>query len=93
MSEQEYDEIVAPMLHDVAERCRELGMTLIARVEWEPDSYGITQVVPEDAGIGQKMTQLAAHCRGNIDLFCMEAMKRFDCSQSAVLFRFGKTDA
>ncbi|UWQ29925.1 hypothetical protein [Leisingera sp. M523] len=82
-TEQEYDEIIAPMLAEVASRCKELGMDLIARVEWEPGESGITQIgIGGSSGIGQKMTQLAAHCHGNFDLLCIEAGKRFDLSQT-----------
>ncbi len=88
--EKQYDEIIAPMLLEVSAKCRELGLNMVARVEWEPDKYGITQVMQDNAGIGQKLTHLAAHSRGNIDLLCIEAMKRFDCSQSAILYQFTK---
>jgi len=90
MSEQEYDEIVAPMLLEVLHKVKELGGSMVARVEWEPDHAGTTQWVPDSAGIGQKLTQLAAHSGGNIDTLCITAMKRFDCSQSVVLHSFVK---
>jgi hypothetical protein len=84
-TEAEYDEIIAPMLAEVAEKCRELGMSIVARVEWEPGETGITQLgIGPESGIGQKMTQLAAHSHGNFDLFCIEAIKRFDVSQTIV---------
>ncbi|MAY78597.1 MAG: hypothetical protein CL802_13660 [Citromicrobium sp.] len=85
MSEQVYDDKVAPLLRQVAEICMQHKMTLIARVEWERDKAGITQIVPDDAGIGQKLTQLAAHSHGNIDALCLSAVRHFDCSASAVL--------
>jgi hypothetical protein len=89
MSEQKYDEIIAPMLAEIAKKCQQLGMNLIARVEWEPGEAGVTEIgIGADAGIAQKLTQLAANCRGNIDAFCIEAIKRFDCSQSIVLASF-----
>lgn len=89
-TEQQYDEVIAPKLAEVARLCTELGMTLIARVEWLPDQYGITQVVPSDAGLGQLLTQAAAHADGNVDKLCFDLRRRFDCSQSIVLSRFGK---
>lgn len=82
-TEQEYDDIIAPMLADVANRCKELGMNMVARVEWEPDEIGITQIgIGDDAGFGQKMAQLACHSRGNLDLFLIECRKRFDLYQT-----------
>jgi hypothetical protein len=87
-TEKQYDEVIAPMLQAVANRCAELGMDLIARVEWEPGESGITQInIGPKSGVGQKMTQLAAHAHGNVDLFCIEMIKRFDVSQSIFLAR------
>ena len=85
-TEQEYDDIIAPLLAEVARRCHDLGMSLIARVEWEPGETGITQIgVGPESGIGQRLAHLAMHCDGNIDQLCMEAAKRFDVSQSIFL--------
>lgn len=90
-TEQQYDEIIAPMLKAVADRCTELGMSLVARVEWARDESGITQVVPEYAGVGQKLTQLAAHAHGNVDGLCISLLKRMDCSNSIFLARHQPT--
>lgn len=86
-TEQQYDEVIAPKLAEVARLCTEMGMSIVARVEWQPGESGITQVVPEDAGIAQKMTQLVAHSHGNVDDFCIEMVKRFDVSASLFLSR------
>lgn len=86
-TEKEYDEVIAPMLLAVARRCEELGMSLVARVEWEPECSGITQINVANAGIGQKLTQIAAHADGNFDALSVLAIKHFDCSKSAVLAR------
>ena len=91
MTEQEYDEIIAPMLADIANRVNDLGGSMIARVEWEKDESGITQTgIGDDSGVGQRMTQLAAHSRGNIDTLCMAVLKRFNCEQSMFLHAFNK---
>lgn len=87
-TEQEYDEIIAPMLAAVAERCKELGMSLVARVEWQLGESGITFINVEAAGIGQQMTNLAANAHGNFDALGIAMLKRFDCSQSAFLARY-----
>jgi hypothetical protein len=82
-TEKEYDEIIAPMLAGVAIRCNDLGMNMVARVEWQPGEIGITQIgINEGAGFGQKMAQLACHSKGNLDLFLIECGKRFDLSQT-----------
>lgn len=90
-TEQEYDEFIAPALAKVAEQCRAFGMPFVARVEYgeKGDEYcGVTQIGNDEATVSQRLTQLAAHCGGNIDTLNIEAMKRFDCSQSIVLRRF-----
>ena len=56
-TEQQYDEIVAPLLAEAAKKAHELGMSLIARVEWEPGESGITQI-GDLSSIGQFMTQM-----------------------------------
>lgn len=87
-TEQEYDEIIAPMLADIAKKADELGMSLLARVEWQPGESGITQIGPMDS-IGQKMTQYAAHSHGNIDKMLLSLVRSgVDCSQSLFLHRY-----
>lgn len=87
-TEQQYDEEIAPLLKAVADRCSELGMDLVARVEWEPGEAGITQInIGPKSSMGQKMTQLAAHSHGNVDAFCIEMLKRYDVSASLFLSR------
>lgn len=91
-TEQEYDDIIAPMLAQVAERAAELGMSLLARVEWEPGESGITQIGPMNA-IGQKMTQYAAHSHGNIDKMLLSLIKSgVDFSQSIFLHSYSGGD-
>lgn len=84
-TEQEYDEIIAPMLLAVAKECERLGMSLIARVEWEPGESGITQIGLDHAGIGQKLTQYAAHAHGNVDSLFIGLRRDFDPGNSMVL--------
>lgn len=43
-TEKQYDEIIAPMLAEVAAKCKELGMSLIARVEWEPGKAALPRL-------------------------------------------------
>lgn len=88
-TEHEYDDIIAPMLADVAEKAKALGMALIARVEWEPGEAGITQVVPAEVSIGQRMTWFAAHSHGNIDKMILSMQRAgIDFSQSIYLHSF-----
>lgn len=93
-TEQEYDDIIAPMLADVARRCDELGMNLIARVEWEPGESGITSMgIGDAASIGQRLTRLAAHAHGNIDKLLFSCLKHFDCRASILLKSYAKERA
>lgn len=89
MTEAEYDDIIAPKLAEVAKLISEMGGSIVARVEWEKDEAGITKIgVTDQSGVAQQLTMWAALSRGNIDQICIEAMRRFDCSQSVVLSRF-----
>lgn len=89
-TEQEYDDIIAPMLLEVAKKADALGMSLIARVEWEPGESGITQIGSMDS-IGQRVTRLAAHCHGNIDAMLLGLLRSgVDCSASIFLHRYTK---
>lgn len=88
-TEQEYDDIIAPMLAEVAEKAAILGMTLVARVEWEPGEAGITQIGPQDISIGQRMAWFAAHSQGNIDKMLLSMQRAgIDFSQSIYLHTF-----
>ena len=90
-TEKEYDEIIAPMLADIALKCQEMGMSIVARVEWEKGKGGTTAIGNgPDASVAQRLTYIAAVANGNIDTICLSAMKHFDCSQSLVLSRYGK---
>lgn len=88
-TEAEYDDVIAPMLKAVAERCQEFGMAIVARVEFDGSdgekTCGVTQVGNDEATVSQRMTQIAAHCGGNFDALGIEMKKRFDCSASIFL--------
>lgn len=86
-TEEQYDDVIAPMLADVAAKCKELGMSLVARVEWEPNESGIT-LIGECKGIGQILTRYAALSRGNIDSVCLALLKNHDVSQSVFLSKW-----
>lgn len=85
MTEQEYDEQIAPELARIAKKCTDLGGSFVARVEWEPGHAGITVAsVTAASGIGQALTRLAALCNGNLDQLYIEMARRFDLSQTMV---------
>lgn len=91
-TERDYDEIIAPMLAEVAKKCGELGMSIVARVEWEPNEAGITLKREEKVGVGQSMAEIAALSRGNVDSFCLEMVRRFDVSASIFLRSYAKKE-
>lgn len=88
-TEQEYDDIIAPMLAEVAKKAADLGMVMIARVEWEPGEAGITQIGDQTISIGQRMAWHAAHSHGNIDKMLLSMQRAgISFSQSAYLYKF-----
>lgn len=86
-TEKQYDDEIAPLLMEAGKRCKALGISLVARVEWAPDEYGITQFQTEDASIGQRLALLAAHAKGNFDGLCIAAVKSFGPGNSIYLNR------
>lgn len=82
---KQYDETIGPMMLEVAKKAAELGMTLVARVEWKPDAGEITHAGPITSA-SQRLTLYAAHSGGNIDLMLMRLLNSgADCSESAFL--------
>ena len=87
-TEQQYDEIIAPMLLAVAEKCKELGMVIVARVEWEPGECGITQIGNQEQSGAQMLAHLACHSQGNIDRLCLTLAKKPGADGSIFLRHF-----
>jgi len=86
MSEQFYDEEIAPALLALADKAKEHGMTFVARVEWAPGEGGSTFGGDfSSAGIAQVMTALSARSNGNVDGVLLELIKRFNVSASIFL--------
>jgi len=85
MTEQEYDDEIAPALAELAEKITSMGGSIVARVEWEKDEAGITYMgVTDKSGVAQRMAGIAALCRGNLDAFYIECAKSFDLSRTMV---------
>ncbi|TXH45658.1 MAG: hypothetical protein E6Q97_31405 [Desulfurellales bacterium] len=91
-AEAAYDAEIAPALLKIVERCKELGIHMVAHVEWWPGETGITQHVPDDASVQMKMTWLAAHAHGNFDSLGIAMLKCFDCRASLFLNRYAAGD-
>lgn len=89
-TEKDYDEIIAPMLLAVAERAKELGMTLVARAEWEPGEGGTTCLGDLASSMPMIMTRAASMANGNIDSMLMHLIKNYDVSASMFLYSHNK---
>jgi len=66
-NEKIYDEEISPVLAQIGRRCRELGFSFVARVEWEPGDSGNTGFLAPNASIKQKLADWAARADGNVD--------------------------
>ena len=67
MSEQFYDEEIAPVLAELAKKCEKRKIPFLAQVEYEPGKTGRTEFLPQSAGFGQRLATWAARCNGNVD--------------------------
>lgn len=68
MSEQVYDEIVAPMLLEVLKVCHEHGMPITATVEYATGEYGTSADFPADRSLPVDWAYVAARSNGNADV-------------------------
>ncbi|CAL62445.1 Hypothetical protein HEAR2314 [Herminiimonas arsenicoxydans] len=67
MSEQHYDEVIAPKLVEIAELCIAAGMSFIATVEYEPTKRGTTRVIGPNSCLAMHMQNHCANTAPNID--------------------------
>lgn len=67
MSEKYYDEVIAPALKEIAEKCLSNGMSMVAVVEYEPGERGRTRVMQTDAGLEMTMINHCAKTAPNVD--------------------------
>lgn len=91
-TEEQYDTIIAPMLAAVSEKCKELGMVMVARVEWEPGEAGISMIGDNLWSGGQMLAYYAALARGNVDSLCITLSKQKGAEGSIFLRPFIKKD-
>lgn len=76
ISEQIYDEQIAPLLVKVAELCKSHGMSLVAAVEYKPGSLGHTRMLAEDWTAAIVMVDEAVAACGNIDRLVISVVRR-----------------
>ena len=92
-AERIYDEVIAPALLELAGRCEDVGISLIAVVEYAPGEYGQTKSIRQNVGLSMKMLEHCAKTRGNIDGYII-GLARYarengiDVSRSIVMQRF-----
>lgn len=67
MSEQIYDEQIAPLLLKASKICEANGMSMLAEVEYEPGELGRTTSIQPDACLSLKLACVAAACKNNVD--------------------------
>ena len=76
-NEQIYDEEIAPELLRLCNRCKELGMSFVANVEFDPAIQGVGTtefMMPDEGGklsASQRLVHWAARSKGNIDKLFM----------------------
>ncbi|KQN09849.1 hypothetical protein ASE85_02625 [Sphingobium sp. Leaf26] len=71
MSEQIYDELIAPKLLEIGKLCEEHGLPVVAQVEYAPGDFGLTQFRPDGASLPMKLMAISARCGGNVDTLFM----------------------
>lgn len=93
MTEREkfYDREVAPALLALAKKCEDNGLSIVAKVEWEPGETGTTATIRDGAGFGLHLTHWAATANSNVDSLIMACMRhgREHGHQSACLTVLG----
>jgi hypothetical protein len=84
MSDREkfYDDEIAPALLDMAKRCAERGMSMVAVVEYEPGtdeddigSTGETVSLQPGSGFKMRLIEAAIQAHGNADALIMALMR------------------
>lgn len=91
MSEQVYDEQIAPKLLEVRKLCEQHGLPLVAQVEYAPGDFGMTKFLPEQSNLAMLLMNSAAMCKNNVDslFIAIERHAREHGHSSVYLHRLG----
>jgi hypothetical protein len=83
-----YDNEIGPALVALAKRCEDVGMSLVAEVEWDGDQAlgGLTVTLAEGSSFAIRLVKLAADVRGNIDSMFIALRKATTVDLSGSLF-------
>lgn len=78
MSEQKYDELIAPKLLEVAALCKEHKIPFIASCEYEPGQFGSTfgcMSTDGQTSVAMMMVYFAVFAKGNVDIFIINLLR------------------
>lgn len=91
MSEQIYDDLIAPKLLEVGKICEQHGLPLVAQVEYAAGDFGMTKFLPEQSSLLMKLMFQAGACGNNVDalFFAIERHAREHGHSSVYLHRLG----
>src|SRR5437667_6838230 len=91
MSEQFYDDEIAPTLMALSKKCEAKGVPFLALVEYQPGKFGCTEILPPVATIGMRMAVWAARANGSADslIMAMQEHAREHGHNSACLHLLG----
>ncbi len=82
MSEQWYDEVIAPKLKAISDECGAKGCAFVAVVEYAPDKRGSTLYTPPGTGLPMILLRALDRAGDNIDAF-MIAVSRY-CQREGI---------
>lgn len=74
-NEQWYDDEIAPLLLEVARRCKTRGVSFIGAVEYNPTDYARTTTFATDAGLAIRMLDFCAQAGTNVDGYIIALMR------------------
>lgn len=96
MTEEWYDDVIAPKLREVAKECEAKGCALVAVVEYAPGQRGSTLYTPHGSGLEMLLLRTLDKAGRNLDSFFISVARYcnangIDTSGSMILSRFGRT--
>ena len=91
MTEQFYDDVIAPQLAALANLCGEQGASFVALVEFG-DILAETTLLVDGYTVAIDLAYRAIKARGNIDALIMGAIKRKQVRNSIYLSHYLKTE-
>jgi len=81
-TEKYYDEEIAPLLREIAEKCKDNGLSMVCAVEFNRNEIARTALLQKDKGLEMVMISHCAKTAPNIDSF-MIGLKKY-CNENNV---------